>query len=122
MPEATATKGYDWVVSMLSDPFTTAVMPPDLRAATFRALALIPGFQVIARDGSLVTLQRADTTHARVKTIVVDTATGFIRSYTAVDRSDPGAPMTETQSISMTVVDQAPAPTPLPSSAATPTP
>ena len=87
-------------------------MPPDLRAATFRALALIPGIKVVAEDGSLVTLQRADTTHDRVKTIVVDTATGFIRSYTAVSQEVPGTTVTDTQSISMSVVDQAPTPTP----------
>jgi hypothetical protein len=104
-------QGDDWVMSMFSQPLTTALMPPDLRAATFRALALIPGIEVVARDGSLVTLQRADTTHARVKTIVVDTATGFIRSYTAESRDVPGKPVTDIQSISMSVVDQAPTPT-----------
>ena len=104
-------QGDDWVMSMFSQPLTTALMPPDLRAATFRALALIPGIEVVARDGSLVTLQRADTTHVRVKTIVVDTATGFIRSYTAESRDLPGKPVTDIQSISMSVVDQAPTPT-----------
>lgn len=104
-------QGDDWVMSMFSEPLTTALMPPDLRAAAFRALALIPGIEVVARDGSLVTLQRADTTHARVKTIVVDTATGFIRSYTAESRDVPGKPVTDIQSISMSVVDHAPTPT-----------
>lgn len=104
-------QGYDSVMSMFSDPLTTALMPPDLRAATFRALALIPGIEVVAQDGSLVTLERANTTHDRVKTIVVDTASGFIRSYTAESRDVPGTPMTDTQSISMSVVDQAPTPT-----------
>ena len=104
-------QGDDWVMSMFSDPLTTALMPPDLRAATFRALALIPGIEVVTRDGSLVTLQRADTTHARVKTIVVDTATGFIRSYTAESQDLPGKPVTDAQSISMSVVGQAPTPT-----------
>jgi hypothetical protein len=107
-------QGYDWVMSMFSQPLTTALMPPDLRAATFRALALIPGINVVSSDGSIVTLQRADTTttHARVKTIVVDTATGFIRSYTAESHDVPGTVMTDAQSISMSVVDQAPTPTP----------
>jgi hypothetical protein len=104
-------QGDDWVMSMFSQPLMTALMPPDLRAATFRALALIPGINVVSSDGSLVTLQRADTTHARVKTIVVDTATGFIRSYTAESRDVPGKPVTDIQSISMSVVDQAPTPT-----------
>lgn len=106
-----ANQGYDWVMSMFSQPLTTALMPPDLRAATFRALALIPGIKVVAQDGSIVTLQRADTTHAREKTIVVDTATGFIRSYTAESRDMPGKPVTDIQSISMSVVDHAPTPT-----------
>jgi hypothetical protein len=104
-------QGYDWVMSMFSQPLTTALMPPDLRAATFRALALIPGINVVSSDGSIVTLQRADTTHARVKTIVVDTATGFIRSYTAESHDVPGTVITDAQSISMSVVDQAPTPT-----------
>ncbi|GAB3808082.1 hypothetical protein GCM10028798_33630 [Humibacter antri] len=104
-------QGYDWVMSMFSDPLTTALMPPDLRAAAFRALALIPGINVVSSDGSIVTLQRADTTHARVKTIVVDTSTGFIRSYTAESHDVPGTVLTDTQSISMSVVDHAPTPT-----------
>ncbi|GAB3611134.1 hypothetical protein GCM10027414_32600 [Humibacter ginsengiterrae] len=106
-----ASQGYDWVMSMFSDPLTTALMPPDLRAATFRALALIPGIKVVAQNGSVVTLQRADTTHARVATIVVDTATGFIRSYTTESRDLSGTTVTDAQSISMSVVDQAPTPT-----------
>lgn len=110
---ARADKGQDddWVMSMFGDPLTTALMPPDLRAATFRALALIPGIEVVGQNGSIVTLQRADATHDRMKTIVVDTATGFIRSYTAESRDVPGTAMTDTQSISMSVVGQAPTPT-----------
>ncbi|GAB3613396.1 hypothetical protein [Humibacter ginsengisoli] len=107
-----ASQGYDWVMSMFSNPLTTALMPPDLRAATFRALALIPGIKVVAQNGSIVTLKRADTTHARVATIVVDTATGFIRSYTAESQDLLGTTVTDAQSISMSVVDQAPTPTP----------
>ncbi len=100
----------DWVLSGFEDPLSINLMPPDLRAAAFRALALMPGIEIVDRERAVVTLQRDDLTHARTKTIVIDTAAGLILSFAEEERGEPGKVMTSSQTVSLSVVDAAPIP------------
>lgn len=75
----TGAEGDRWVVASLSDPSAINLMPAELRAAFFRAIALIPGFQVVGEDGGTATLRYEVPGH-RTTTIVVDTARGLVDS------------------------------------------
>lgn len=75
----TGTEGDQWVVASLSDPSAINLMPADLRAAFFRAVALIPGFEVVTDGDGAATLRYAVPGH-RTTTIVIDTARGLVDS------------------------------------------
>jgi hypothetical protein len=68
-----------WLVAGLSDPSSINLMPPDLRAAFFRAIAMIPGFEVVSIDDDLATLRYAVSGH-RTTTIAIDTEHGLVES------------------------------------------
>ncbi|GAB6858340.1 hypothetical protein JCM13591A_24450 [Microbacterium xylanilyticum] len=71
-----------WLVASLEDPASVNLMPPDLRAAFFRAIALIPGFEVESTEGARVTLSYLDTVHDRPESLVIDTEQGYITQFT----------------------------------------
>lgn len=71
-----------WLVASLEDPASVNLMPPDLRATFFRAIALIPGFEVESADGARVTLSYLDTVHNRPESLVIDTEQGYITQFT----------------------------------------
>ena len=68
-----------WLVAGLSDPSAINLMPADLRSAFFLAIALIPGFEVVAEEDSTATLQYVVPGH-RTTTIVIDTDQGLVDS------------------------------------------
>ncbi|MGB3374398.1 MAG: hypothetical protein WBA87_04595 [Microbacterium sp.] len=98
-----------WLVASLSDPSAINLMPADLRATFFRAIALLPGFEVDSRDGDLVGL-RYGASADRTTTIVIDTSKGFVESiaegFGAGGLTD-GVPEMVTR-VTITVVDSAP--------------
>lgn len=73
----TGAEGDRWVVASLADPSAINLMPADLRAAFFRAIALIPGFGVVDDDGGTATLRYSVPGH-RTTTIVIDTSLGLV--------------------------------------------
>ena len=91
--------------------------PADLRAAAYRALALVPGFTVTdSRDG-LTTLERSEEIgpgETLVSTLVVDVASGQMRSYSSsiLRNTGPGIAPDGVPDMRMTftseVVDSAP--------------
>lgn len=98
-----------WIVAGLSGPSAINLMPADLRSAFFRAIALIPGFDVQSQDGDLVTLEYAVPGH-RTTTIVIDTVEGLVESISESFGSGGVAgdtPESLTR-VRMTVVDSAP--------------
>lgn len=98
-----------WLVASLSEPSRINLMPPDLRASFFRALALLPGFEVIAVDGNLTTLRYVVSDH-RTTTIVLDTAKGFVQSISESYGADglAGATPESSTGVRISVVDTAP--------------
>ena len=106
-----AREADDWVIASLEDPLSVNLMPVDLRAATFRALALMPGIVVGRRDGAVVTLERVATAHEdRTTVIVVDTAAGYLRSV-STDYGVGGVAgdtPSSTLAVTMSVVDRVP--------------
>lgn len=100
-----------WLVASLSDPSSINLMPADLRSAFFLAIARIPGFEVLADDGSTATLQYAVPEH-RTTTIVIDTAEGLVSSI--AERYGTGGPAEDTvdsvTTVHTSVVDSAPRP------------
>lgn len=89
-----------WVIASLSDPSTINLMPTDLRSAFFLAIAQIPGFEVLADDGSSATLEYAVPGH-RTTTISIDTTRGLVSSIS--ESYGTGGPAGETVDSSMTV-------------------
>lgn len=75
----TGAEGDRWVVASLSDPSAINLMPADLRASFFRAIALIPGFEVVGDENGTATLRYAVPGH-RTTTIVIDTTRGLVAS------------------------------------------
>jgi len=74
--------GYESKVLM--DLVWLDLAPKDLRSASYQALALLPGFSVVDTDGDLTTLERSDDIgdgETLVASLVIDTATGQLRSY-----------------------------------------
>src|SRR6478609_7403140 len=71
-----------WVVDAISSVLTANLMPADLRAATLRTLALIPGIQVATVDGDHTTLvyRSGDWLWTRATEISINTAQGMIES------------------------------------------
>lgn len=98
-----------WVVAGLSDPSAVNLLPADLRAAFFRALALIPGFEVIDGEGDTAVLRYAVAGH-RTTTLEIDTAEGLIESIIESYGSGgaAGDVPDSTTRVRMTVVDEAP--------------
>ncbi|MEU4015429.1 hypothetical protein AB0E56_09185 [Microbacterium sp. NPDC028030] len=98
-----------WLVAGLSDPSAINLMPADLRSAFFLAIALIPGFEVLADDGATATLRYVVDGH-RTTTIAVDTAQGLVSSI-AEDYGDGGPAGDTVDSVTTvltSVVDSAP--------------
>lgn len=108
-----------WVVSAIADTLSANLMPADLRAATLRALALVPGIRVADTQGNQTTLQYAssDWLWTRTTQITIDTTAGMITAVSQKDTSNiPGGgnipastPDTRTV-VNTTVVDRAPTP------------
>lgn len=100
-----------WLVASLSDPSAINLMPADLRSAFFLAIALIPGFEVLADDGSSATLQYVVPGH-RTTTIAIDTAQGLVSSI--AESYGTGGPAGDTldsvTTVHTSVVDSAPRP------------
>lgn len=98
-----------WLVASLSDPSAINLMPADLRSAFFLAIALIPGFEVVADDGSSATLQYVVSGH-RTTTIVIDTEEGLVSSIS--ENYGSGGPagdtVDSTTTVHTSVVDSAP--------------
>lgn len=71
-----------WVVDAISETLAANLMPADLRAATLRTLALIPGIQVSRVDGDATTLtyRSGDALSSRTTDITINTAQGMIET------------------------------------------
>lgn len=106
---ATGTEADRRVVATLADPSAINLMPRDLRSAFFRAIALIPGFDVLTDDGVTATLRYVVPWH-RTTTIVIDTARGLITSI--AESSGTGGPAGDTRdsvtTVDISVVDEPP--------------
>lgn len=107
----------EWVVGAITDVLSANLMPADLRAATLRALALVPGIQVQSTEGASTTLvyRSHDWGWSRTTTIVVDTAEGMITSvaqtFSGADHGVlPETVPDSTTTVTTTVVDRAPQP------------
>ena len=98
-----------WLVASLSDPSAINLMPADLRSTFFLAIALIPGFEVLADDGSTATLRYVVPGH-RTTTMVIDTDQGLIDSI--AEDYGSGGPAGDTvdsiTAVHTSVVDSAP--------------
>lgn len=98
-----------WLVASLSDPSAINLMPADLRSAFFLAIALMPGFEVLADDGSSATLQYVVPDH-RTTTIVIDTEQGLVESIS--ENYGSGGPagdaVDSTTTVHTSVVDSVP--------------
>lgn len=98
-----------WLVAGLSDPSAINLMPADLRSAFFLAIALIPGFEVVAEEGSTATLQYVVPGH-RTTTIAIDTDQGLVDSI--AEDYGSGGPAGDTvdsvTTVYTSVVDSAP--------------
>ncbi|MGN8027026.1 hypothetical protein [Microbacterium sp. 22242] len=100
-----------WVLSSLEDPDTVNLMPADLRAAFFRAIALIPGLRVENRDGDLVTLSHYEEGNDRPRSIVIDTAQGYIAELAETQGTKSGVAgdiPDRVKKVTTTVVDALP--------------
>ncbi|MDQ0725079.1 hypothetical protein [Microbacterium sp. W4I20] len=106
----TGTEADRWVAAGLSDPSAINLMPADLRASFFRAIALMPGFEVVAEDSASATLQYVVPGH-RTTTIVIDTHQGLVLSI--AENYGSGGPAGDTQEsvtrVVTSVVGSAPA-------------
>lgn len=104
-------EGYE--SKALLDAIYLNLPPADLRATILEALALIPGFDVVARDGSLATLE-AVSESGDGKRIVVDVDRGTVTSMaqlaTDTERGSlvPAGTPTWSSTTHTTVVDAAP--------------
>lgn len=76
--EAGNAPGDSAVFGILVQDLVTNVAPPDLRAAMFRALALLPGVSLDTFDGAIATLSFRSTDYPRVDSVSIDTATGLV--------------------------------------------
>jgi hypothetical protein len=105
----TGEEGNRWVVASLSDPSAINLMPADLRSTFFLAIALIPGFEVVAEDASTATLRYVVPGH-RTTTITIDTDQGLVSSIS--ENYGSGGPAGDTvdsiTTVHTSVVDSAP--------------
>lgn len=104
-------------MSRISDILRTGLAPADVRAALFRALALIPGVEITQRQATLngqigVALGRQDPSRDERAEIIVDPKTGnFIGERSVLTKSRgvvPKGTTTASTSVSVAVVDSAP--------------
>ncbi len=109
----------DWVVQAMSDAVSANLMPADLRAATLRALALVPGIRVASVEGDETTLEyrSGDLFSTRVERITVDTSAGLITStaQTTLGTLNPTGVVPDAvpdyrHTVSVSVVESAPVP------------
>lgn len=109
----------DWVVQAKTDVVSANLMPPDLRAATLRALALVPGIRVANVDGDETVLEyrSGDLLSTRVEQITLDTSVGIITSVAQTTTnlltgSDviPASVPDYRETVRVSVVDSAPVP------------
>lgn len=98
-----------WFVASLSDPSAINLMPADLRASFFRAVALVPGFELVGEESGSATLRYVVPDH-RTTTIVIDTDQGLILSI--AENYGAGGPTGDTPDsitrVVTSVVDSAP--------------
>lgn len=108
-----------WVVDGISEALSANLMPADIRAATFRALALIPGIEVASVKGDSTTLvyRSGDLMWDRTTDITINTVQGVIKSvtqaYTNKIRGSEMLPRTIPDSrttVTVAVTDAAPQP------------
>ncbi|MGB4135845.1 MAG: hypothetical protein WA971_04740 [Microbacterium sp.] len=108
--------GAEYAAKHILDALAMNLPPADLRAALLQALALIPGFTVMAQEGGHTTLSRTyqdvEGRHLSQQ-FVIDTDTGMILSFTDLGQEEPGSvvPSGEpylVETFSITVVDTAP--------------
>lgn len=87
--------------------------PADVRAALLGALARVPGFTLVAKDGDVATIERSS--EESTQQYVIDTSTGNILSFIDPQRFEtdivPEGMPDQITTFSMTVVDSAPEPT-----------
>lgn len=108
-----------WVVSAIADTLSANLMPADLRAATLRALALVPGIRVADINDDQATLEytSGDWLSSRSTQITIDTTLGMIIAVSESDTnkiatggSIPSTVADTETLVTTTVVDSAPKP------------
>lgn len=104
-----------WVIGAITDVLSANLMPADLRAATLRALALVPGIQVERSGDASTTLvhRSGEWGSSRTTSIVIDTIEGVITSVSETfsggsDGVLPGTVPDSSTTVTITVVDSAP--------------
>ncbi|GGD76124.1 hypothetical protein [Microbacterium murale] len=104
-----------WVIAAMTGVLTANLMPADLRAATLRAMALIPGIQVENVDGNLTTLiyRSGDWFSSRTTEVTIDTAQGLIISVAETSSEGNSDLLPDTipdgkTTVTTTIVDSAP--------------
>lgn len=108
-----------WVVGEIAQTLGANLMPADLRAATLRALALIPGMRVADVVGDQTTLEYSsgDWLWTRTTQITIDTTLGMITAIAETNHNNvtgdgviPGSVADFRTVVTTTVVDSAPKP------------
>ncbi|MFK4788304.1 hypothetical protein [Microbacterium sp. ZW T5_56] len=91
--------------------------PADIRAAMLGALARVPGYTLVSRDGNIAVVQEAplsDGPEARNTLLTIDTSTGQILSFTDVQRHPgnvvPADIPEQVITFTTSIVDEAPTP------------
>ncbi|KQZ11802.1 hypothetical protein B5M43_013675 [Microbacterium sp. MEC084] len=102
----------DWLLGSFDDLLMVGLAPPDLRAAMFRMLGLVPEVTLTSVDGDVATLSHVGRDGTE-RVLRFDVAEGTfeaigIDQLTSGPGSDAAAPM---QTISFSIVDSAPDPT-----------
>lgn len=108
-----------WVVGAIAQTLGANLMPADLRAATLRALALIPGIRVadVVDDRTTLEYSSGDWLWTRTTQITIDTTLGMITAIAETNHNNvtgdgviPGAVPDFRTVVTTTVVDNAPRP------------
>ena len=88
------TGGDAWIVRSILDLTTTVnLAPADVRAARFRALALIDGLEVASSDENIATLRYRDQSNAQTMLFEVDMKHGYLLSTSVTaDRKSSTVP------------------------------
>jgi hypothetical protein len=114
MPMPVATSQADWVLNRVTTTLLTGRAPADLRAALYRALALLPGLQVTEQVANLDGHQGTAlglSEHGVRHDLIIDPATGqFIGDRTVYESGDfdvpAGTPFNYTSVSNPVVVDE----------------